>query len=58
MRKDLVTKFMASMVLAVSIFAVLLDGAHDKLNIHHQLVYQVLGDIRTVKINRMWTPYE
>jgi hypothetical protein len=31
MRKDPVPKFMASMVLAVSIFAVLLDGAHDKL---------------------------
>jgi len=42
----------------VSIFAVLLDGAHDKLNIHHRLVYQVLGDIRTVKIIRMWTHYE
>ena len=29
-----------------------------RINILHRLVYQVLGDIRTVKIMRMWTRYE
>ena len=27
-------------------------------NIQHRLVYQVLDDIKTVKIIRMWTHYE
>jgi Txe/YoeB family toxin of toxin-antitoxin system len=36
-----------------------LSGACSRrINIHHRLVYQVLGDIRTVKIIRMWTHYE
>ncbi len=29
-----------------------------RINIQHRLVYQVLDDIRTVKILRMWTHYE
>ena len=29
-----------------------------RLNIQHRLVYQVLDDIKTVKIIRMWTHYE
>jgi Txe/YoeB family toxin of toxin-antitoxin system len=29
-----------------------------RINIQHRLVYQVLPDIRTVKIIRMWTHYE
>ena len=29
-----------------------------RINIQHRLVYQVLDDIRTVKIIRMWTHYE
>jgi toxin YoeB len=29
-----------------------------RINIHHRLVYQVLSDIRTVKVIRMWTHYE
>jgi len=36
-----------------------LSGACSRrININHRLVYQVLGDIRTVKIIRMWTHYE
>ena len=36
-----------------------LSGACSRrINIHHRLVYQVIGDIRTVKIIRMWTHYE
>lgn len=36
-----------------------LAGAYSRrINIHHRLVYQVLDDIRTVKIIRMWTHYE
>ena len=36
-----------------------LDGAYSRrINIQHRLVYQVLKDIRTVKIIRMWTHYE
>jgi Txe/YoeB family toxin of toxin-antitoxin system len=36
-----------------------LSGAHSRrINIHHRLVYQVLPDIKTVKILRMWTHYE
>jgi toxin YoeB len=26
-----------------------------RINIHHRLVYQVLDDIKTVKVIRMWT---
>jgi toxin YoeB len=36
-----------------------LSGACSRrINIQHRLVYQVLDDIRTVKIIRMWTHYE
>jgi toxin YoeB len=36
-----------------------LSGAYSRrINIHHRLVYQVLSDIKTVKILRMWTHYE
>ena len=29
-----------------------------RINIQHRMVYQILDDIRTVKIIRMWTHYE
>jgi len=29
-----------------------------RINIQHRLVYQVLDDVKTVKIVRMWTHYE
>ena len=29
-----------------------------RINIQHRLVYQVLADINTIKIIRMWTHYE
>ena len=36
-----------------------LSGAFSRrINIQHRLVYQVLDDIKTVKIIRMWTHYE
>ena len=36
-----------------------LAGAYSRrINIHHRLVYQVLPEIRTVKVIRMWTHYE
>ena len=36
-----------------------LSGAYSRrINIHHRLVYQVLPDIKTVKILRLWTHYE
>jgi Txe/YoeB family toxin of toxin-antitoxin system len=36
-----------------------LSGAYSRrINIHHRLVYQILDDIKTVKIIRMWTHYE
>lgn len=36
-----------------------LTGAYSRrLNIQHRLVYQVLVDIKTVKVIRMWTHYE
>ena len=36
-----------------------LSGAYSRrINIQHRLIYQVLKDIRTVKIIRMWTHYE
>jgi len=36
-----------------------LSGAYSRrINIHHRLVYQVLPDIKTVKILRMGTHYE
>jgi toxin YoeB len=36
-----------------------LAGAYSRrINIQHRLVYQVLAEIRTVKVVRMWTHYE
>jgi len=36
-----------------------LSGAISRrINIQHRLIYQVLDDIRTVKVIRMWTHYE
>lgn len=36
-----------------------LSGAYcRRINIQHRLVYQILEDIKTVKIIRMWTHYE
>lgn len=36
-----------------------LAGAYSRrINIQHRLVYQVLDEIKTVKIIRMWTHYE
>jgi len=29
-----------------------------RINIHHRIVYQILDDIKTVKVIRMWTHYE
>jgi toxin YoeB len=36
-----------------------LAGAYSlRINIQHRLVYQVLEEIKTVKVLRMWTHYE
>ncbi len=36
-----------------------LAGAYSRrINIQHRLVYQILDDIQTVKVLRMWTHYE
>jgi len=36
-----------------------LAGAYSRrINIQHRLVYQVLNDIKTVKVIRMWSHYE
>lgn len=36
-----------------------LAGAYSRrINIHHRLVYEVLPDMRIVKIIRLWTHYE
>lgn len=36
-----------------------LAGAYSRrINIQHRLVYQVLLDIKTVKVIRLWTHYE
>ena len=36
-----------------------LSGAYSRrITIQHRLVYQVLKEIRTVKVIRMWTHYE
>jgi len=36
-----------------------LSGAYSRrINIQHRLVYQVLEEIKTVKIIRMWSHYE
>jgi len=36
-----------------------LSGAYSRrINIQHRLVYQVLDDIKTIKVIRMWAHYE
>ena len=36
-----------------------LTGAYSRrINIQHRLIYQVIEEIRTVKVIRMWTHYE
>jgi Txe/YoeB family toxin of toxin-antitoxin system len=36
-----------------------LSGAYSRrINIQHRLVYQILKEIKTVKIIRMWTHYD
>ena len=36
-----------------------LSGAYSRrINIQHRLVYQVLPDLKTIKVLRMWTHYE
>ena len=36
-----------------------LEGAYSRrINIHHRLVYQVVKDLKIVKVIRMWTHYE
>ncbi len=36
-----------------------LQGAYSRrINIQHRIVYEVLDDIKTVKVIRMWTHYE
>ena len=36
-----------------------LSGAYSRrINIQHRLVYQVMNEIKTVKVIRMWTHYE
>jgi Txe/YoeB family toxin of toxin-antitoxin system len=36
-----------------------LSGAYSRrINIQHRLIYQVLKEIRTVKVIRMWTHYD
>ena len=36
-----------------------LSGAcSGRINIQHRIVYQILDDIKTVKVIRMWTYYE
>ncbi len=36
-----------------------LTGAFSRrINIQHRLIYQVLDDVKTVKVIRMWTHYE
>ena len=36
-----------------------LVGAYSRrINIQHRLVYQVLSDVKTVKVLRLWTHYE
>lgn len=36
-----------------------LSGAYSRrINIQHRLLYEVLEDIKTIKVIRMWTHYE
>ena len=34
------------------------DAYSRRINIQHRVVYQILDDIKTVKVMRMWTHYE
>ena len=34
------------------------DAYSRRINIQHRVVYQILDDIKTVKVIRMWTHYE
>ena len=34
------------------------DAYSRRINIQHRLLYQILDDIKTVKVIRMWTHYE
>jgi Txe/YoeB family toxin of toxin-antitoxin system len=36
----------------------LVGACSRRISIQHRLVYQVLADVRTVKVIRMWTHYE
>ncbi len=36
----------------------LAGGYSRRINIQHRLVYQILEDIKTVQVVRMWTHYE
>ena len=36
----------------------LADACSRRINIQHRIVYQILDDIKTVKVVRMWTHYE
>lgn len=36
-----------------------LSGTYSRrINVQHRLVYQILDDIKTIKVIRMWTHYE
>ncbi len=36
-----------------------LEGAYSRrINIQHRLVYEIIDEIKTVKVIRMWTHYE
>jgi Txe/YoeB family toxin of toxin-antitoxin system len=36
-----------------------LSGAYSRrINLQHRLIYQILKDVHTVKVIRMWTHYE
>jgi toxin YoeB len=36
-----------------------LAGAYSRrINIHHRLIYQIINEVKVVKIIRMWTHYE
>jgi len=35
-----------------------LAGAYSRrINVHHRIVYEILKDVKTVKVLRMWTHY-
>ncbi len=36
----------------------LADACSRRINIQHRIVYQILDDIKTVKVIRVWTHYE